>query len=154
MKRHSKFIFSAVTLLAASTAVAGGNASFEFGQGFEVAQTQAPLQLTCAISVPGGPALQFSSTCTPPYASSNYTVVFKVSGGSGSQSYVWQAPTPNNCTSTTSSCTFSTTARRSDVEGNAYVTVTDLGTGAVTPLSTYYAIPITCYNSAFGYYYC
>jgi len=151
VKKHSKVIFAAFAFASfASVAAADNTPSFAFGPGIEVAQAQTPPQLTCAITVPGGPAAQFSSTCTPPYASSRYTVVFKVSGGSSNQSYSWQAPTPNNCSSTTASCTYTRTAIAADTEGTATVTVTDLNTGAVSYLSAYYIIPATCG----AYYYC
>jgi hypothetical protein len=151
MKRLSKLVLGLSALV--SVGAAAGDASvFKSGEAVQLAQTQAPLQLTCAISVLGGPPAQFGEYCTPPYASSRYNMIFKISGGSGNQAYVWQAPTPNTCTSATSSCSYSTTARTQDVEGTATVTVTDLGTGVVTPLSVYYFIPITCGTNSSPYY--
>ncbi len=150
MKKQMAVGLVAVLMMVAVEGTAGDQGSaFKAGEGVLLAQASAP-SLACSVT-PAGAFNTFSQGyCVAPYAASGYTVVFKVSGGSGNQSYAWNVPAGSNCTSTTAACTFTTTARRRDVEGTATVTITDLGTGAVSTLSTDYHVPITCGS----YYFC
>lgn len=156
MKRHSTSgLFWAALSLASLTSIAtaADSPNLKFGPTGAATQTQTPLTLTCAVTAPG-PNTQFSPYCVPTHAASSYTITFRITGGSSNQSYVWQAPTPNSCTSTTSACTYQRRAVAADLEGVATATVTDLNTGAVTQLSAQYFIPATCGGPGGGYVYC
>ena len=154
MKQGSSLLMAGLAVVSFA-AVAGNEASaFKPGDGVLLAQSAPPLSLSCS-ATPAGAQNSFSSSyCSAPYAASRYTVVFKVTGGSANQSYVWSIPEANNCTSTSASCSFTTTVRSRDVEGTAYVTVTNLSTGAVSTLDIGYLVPITCFYNGFGYQFC
>ncbi len=154
MKQFSSLLMAGLAV-ASFAAVAGNEASaFKPGDGVLLAQAAPPLSLTCSVTPAGARNSFTASYCNAPYAASRYSVVFRITGGSANQSYAWSIPEANNCTSTSAACSFTTTARGRDVDGTAYVTVTDLGTGAVSTLEIDYFVPITCYYNGFGYQFC